>query len=79
LAKQSDSNGVENYYESPRAAAPENADVTVHTADELSSFHNINDNIEKLLKATHEEIERLDQEEEERNVREQIEREDHKQ
>lgn len=51
----------------------------MHTADELSSFHNINDNIEKLLKATHEEIERLDQEEEERNVREQIEREDHKQ
>ena len=59
------------------SAAPVN--VSVRTADELSSFHTINNNIEKLLKATHEEIERLDQEEEERNIRERIEREDHKQ
>lgn len=58
-------------------SAPEK--VSVQTVDELSSFNNINDNIEKLLKATHEEIERLDQEEEERNVRERLEREDHKQ
>lgn len=58
-------------------AAPVN--VTVQTADEMNSFNNINDNIEKLLKATHEEIERLDLEEEERNVRERLEREDHKQ